>query len=210
MASPTEDSGQFGIGTFDNAQFDTIEQPSTVNVFSTETVSKTLNKTIQSTVNVFSDLGREIQRDLTSFIGTIQSTVDAQKQILRVGSSFATVFSQSDFRLGKKVISTIKSVSQTDRTASLFRNPVSTVKAVSKPRIIFELVTKSKIKVVSQNNFFQIFNRQVTSFVKSVSQAFQELSLRDANISSAINKAQNISSSIKTKTEKTLNGDINK
>jgi hypothetical protein len=62
----TEEQGLFDTGTFDNAQFDTIEQPSTVSVFSQETRVINLNRTLTSTVNVFSDLGKEIRRNLAS------------------------------------------------------------------------------------------------------------------------------------------------
>lgn len=161
-----EDSGVFDVGTFGNAQFDTIEQPSTVSVFSQETRIINVTKIVDSTVNVFSDLGREIQRDLASFVGTVQSTVNVQRQILREINSFTSVFSISDFRIGKKVISTIKAASKTDITASLFRNPASTIKVNSQIRIIFELVKKSTVKVASENNFTRIFNRFTESSLK--------------------------------------------
>lgn len=166
MASPTEDSGQFGIGTFDNAEFDTIEQPSTVNVSSNETRIINLTNNVASTVNVFSDLGKEIRRDLISFVGTVQSEVDAQKQILRKTLSNITVFSTSDFRLGKKVISSLNVFSTTDRTGSFLRNPFSNIKSISKTRIIFELTNISNINVFTTNSFERIFNRFTQSSLK--------------------------------------------
>lgn len=165
----TEDSGVFDVGTFDNAEFDTIEQPSTVNIFSRD--NSTFDLSVSSTVNVFSDFGREITRDLTSFVDNIDSSVEAQRQILRRATSLVSVFSQSDFRLGKKVISTINVQSEITRQISITRVQTSTVNVASQIRTIYELITSSSIKSVSNVEYDRIYNRAVNSTLTVLSSA---------------------------------------
>jgi len=165
----TEDSGVFDIGTFDNAQFDTIEQPSSLNIFSTE--NSTFNLGVSSFVFAFSDLGREIQRDLSSFVGLIDSTVDARLQKFKGVSSFAQVFSNSDFTLGKKVISTISVFSQADSTIDVIRETASNIFVNSRNNVIFTLRTASNILVNSVNEYERIFNRAVDSSLTVFSNA---------------------------------------
>lgn len=204
----TEKSGIFDTGTFDNAQFDTVNQPSSATVNSTETT--TFNLGVSSFSFVFSDLGREIQRDLTSFAGVIDSTVDSQLQKFKTIKSSLTVFSENDFRLGKKAVSTVQAFSNTDSTVNIVREISSTIKSISQERIIFELKNKSQILVDSTPNFFVEYNRAVSSFVSVFAKAFQEISPRDTNLNIDIDKVKQKTVDIKKKTEKTLSGDINK
>lgn len=204
----TENSGVFGTGTFDNARFDTINQPSNIGVFSS--LDNRFNLSVSSFAFVFSDLGKEIQRDLTSFVGLINSNVDAQKQILRTIDSFTTVFSTSDFRLGKKVISTINAFSKTDSTINVFRDLSSNINIVGKTRQIYKLSTISTIRISSLNKYYVTFNRSASSFIQTFSKAFIEITPRDTSIRSALSKAQSKISSIKKQSQKTLSGDINK
>jgi len=159
-----EKSGLFDIGRFDEARFDTVNTDSNSAIFSTET--STFNLGVSSFTNIFSDLGREIQRDLSSFVGLIDSTVDANLQKFKTVTSFVFVDSFTDFKLGKKVISTISIFSDIDSTINVLREPVSNILVNSKNRIRFTFNTSSNILINSVNQFERIFNRSTTSFLK--------------------------------------------
>jgi len=203
----TEESGLFDTGTFDNAQFDTVNTTSQAGIFSTLTTSFEFLNT--STVNVFSDLGREIQQDLASFT-SVFSTVDAQRQILRTPTSFLNAFTQTDFKLGKKITSTVQAFSNSDSTISVFRDISSNVNLFSQIKILPELKVSSNVSVFSKVNVFREFNRTVSSFTSVFTKAFLEITPRDTSISSAVDKAQSKVVDIKKDVSKTLSGDINK
>jgi len=86
------------------------------------------------------------------------------------------VFSNSDFILGKKVISTINVFSQADSTIDVMRETASNIFVNSRNNVIFTLKNSSNILVNSVNEYERIFNRAVDSSLTVFSNAVRVIS----------------------------------
>lgn len=164
----TEKSGVFDTGTFDNARFDTVNQPSKASIQSVN--SQTFNLTVSSFTYLFSDLGREITQDLNSYL-QVNSVSTGQLQMLKTASSYIQVFNQADFRLGKKVVSTVQAFSTVDRTASLFRELTSYANVFSREKILPEFKVSNNVQAFSTVEFDRIFEKSVKSTINVFSRA---------------------------------------